>query len=72
MSIRKRIRAYWSALTAPVNEFTCPCGHTSIVLGWHPPDFQGLLCVECDERDMEKWLDDFYERNFRQQDQGAA
>ena len=63
MSIRKRLKAFWAALTQTANTFRCQCGKTALVIGDHAPDFTGMLCADCEADESERWLNDFYTRH---------
>lgn len=72
MSITKRIKAAWAALTQPVNTFQCgSCLRETLIVGPHPPDFAGLLCQVCSGAEFEVWLEEFRKRDEIQH-KGAA
>lgn len=69
-SLLRRLRVIAAALRQDWYEFTCPgCGNQSLICG-HAPDLAGLLCVECEGKQFDAWMNDFTQRHEREK--GAA
>lgn len=69
MSLRKRLRVIWAALTQDWREDRCKCGASQFVSGerWSDP----VMCVSCESRQFDKWMLEFQTRQ-QQQRKGAA
>lgn len=69
MTIQKRLRVIWAALTQEWSEDRCKCGASQLVSGerWSDP----VMCVSCEAKKFDEWMQD-YQASKRNQAKGAA
>lgn len=56
MTIRKRVRILWAALTQSWTTFTCPCGAEAYVSDGAGKLLDGQLCEACEVKEFERWM----------------
>lgn len=62
MSLTKRLRVIWAALTQTWAEHQCPvCGQAWWSSALHPEPL-GALCAECDATTMDQWVQAYQAR----------